>query len=150
MDDEMQKPEESAEVPSEQPLDVINLWDLPDPVLRAIAGSLANDDNARIGLTLWVRGLLVSGQALGPRPFFNQISGWVEELGTGEGVSGMVSTLKMIGETMYSEDIEAGRPMFVHLVDARSLPGPHFISTPFMRIRIESIDAFMIGEIKSS
>lgn len=113
----------------------------PDEVLVAIAG-LA-EKGISVGLTLTVGGAVIAGMPVSAAEYFQRLSSPIAagfDRISGEDAIDISAHFEKLGT-----ELDHGR--FIHLIDAALIDGPAKIHTEQSgwRIRLSSVDAFMVG-----
>jgi hypothetical protein len=137
-----------------------------DPLLRALVALIdkAHKSGAEIGITLNVRGTLVSGLLVSGRSYFEGVGRDFLTLGSGDLRlrAAMDNILSTVGASVYpAEENQGGealhldtRSLFIHLKNARfvhpnsrALPTNHGV---WWRGRISSVDGFAFGVLSNA
>lgn len=132
---------------------------LPEPLpgdwlLRKLV-DLVNHVDVRIGITLCVQGMLVSGDLVGGETYLKQLGhnlseGFSTATG-GKGDGGFKEELSRMAERVYAKDRVPAPPEYVHLVDTRIFsPGGEPIPNNqgmLFRARIAEVGAFSVGKL---
>lgn len=122
-----------------------------DIYLELLAGmaerSARRDDVEKqfsLGITLTVRGILVSGTMVGRTRWFRELDETY-----GETLVGLTSSLRETNETLSERDADEIEEHRIHLINARHYPGgsPVPASGTFWRGQISSIDGWSLGTL---
>lgn len=120
-----------------------------DLALEILCSAVATHPDNHIGVTLSVAGSIVTGDLVGPRTWWNQLTAAYPEAGYITDIS--KGFLKSLGE---GDDMPDGWvPDIVHLTNARYLTGNQVIpsGSPYMfwRGQITEVDGWSFGALKA-
>jgi hypothetical protein len=114
-----------------------------------------NESGLEVGLTLTVKGAVISGITVSMKRFFEENAAMIRSAGKGtlseessESLAqGFESLLELVAERDANEPNFKAPPAFVHLRDACYLLDPHTLSSPavWWRGRLSEVDGFSIG-----
>ncbi len=132
---------------------VVDSDNVADASLNFISIIVEASDSARVGITLFVGGAVISGDLISRKVYLQNFK------------QNMISTLKFADEEVqtkltettstYFDDLiernEEGGMTFIHLDDVQYYDGdtPHDIKPGQLRIRVSSIDGFLLGRRKA-
>ena len=139
-------------------------WNEPDFLLSYLVSSLVNLGGAPVGITLMVKGTILSGTLMSEREYLDTISGLMQQQ-VRDALSGMTPEdremaekafdFRDMAEDFYPEDEDDDKPgpeplYFLHLRNPLVISPQPVISfssgvLPVMRIRLANIDGWMLG-----
>ena len=124
----------------------------PSPdVLVQLLVQTANAGGLKAGVTLWVGGLIVSGELVGMADYIEGVARELEN--TGDGGKTLADVYRKLGESWLSnlKDDDAPPPQLIHLSNAKTYaPGGTAIPTSrgvWWRGRLNSVDGWCFGEL---
>ena len=129
--------------------------------LLAVFVRLANDSNVSVGITLVVKGALVSGETISGSRYFEELG---KQLGAASGISeeDMADIWRPVVDNLYSKtepdegaDADAGHnPGFIHLKNVRIFQAATSLPTSqegvLWRGRLTEVDGFILGQLGST
>ncbi|WP_380180984.1 gas vesicle accessory protein GvpU [Kalamiella sp. sgz302252] len=134
-----------------EPSEMTNVFasKMRDADLNFIA-NIASKLGVGLGVTLFVKGALVTGNTISGKEYYEQIVEFFGETQEGSVEQAIANYFKRTGEAYYTpEDDEASVPLnFLHLKDVSFRLGSEQFSqhkNGLLRIKIEEIDGFMLG-----
>ena len=125
--------------------------------------TLADDQGLSVSVTLYVQGLIISGQLIGTKEYLEGLAEQLEQHGRAvrpqakDVLDGFVRAFRELAETegtdrearlLNGEDtVPSDRSRYIHLMNARAITsdGGRF-HTAWWRGRIERVDGFAFGE----
>lgn len=119
--------------------------------------ALANEGPLEFGVTLYVEGLIVSGQLVGGKKYFSEFAREFSDAypGDDEARSNVRAAFESNGDIYdHEQNDELPPPQFIHLIDARCYhqngqPLPSNRGTPW-RGRINAVSGFNLGRLSES
>lgn len=111
-------------------------------------------------VTVWLNGAIISGTIISGKQFFKEVGQGFADAALGD--SDAADLQRSLGQTYqgYSQlyeqdppsDLKTFKPTYLHLKGARTFVGANFIvpsgAGGLLRVRISSVDAFMMGELQ--
>ncbi len=158
-------------------IDLSAYWQEPDFLLAELVSLLANRANSQLGITLLVKGAILTGTLVGERDYLNRVNTMFKQMARESLVKPTKDDLASIDDAFgfdelvednYTDESDAGdeeaeaaaEPEFVepspirhlHLKDPVLIyPGATLSFTesalPILRIRLAAIDGWMLGRI---
>jgi hypothetical protein len=130
-----------------------------DEVLRLLVQEINSSAALEVGVTLSVRGLLISGVAVGWRAYYKGMSAYLRSAARGsdaEKVAGHIASIfdGLVQQQDTAEEsnpiLKDSPPSFIHLRDARVLLGSESVPRQqgmWWRSRLSEIDGFTVGTL---
>jgi hypothetical protein len=122
-----------------------------DPVLSVLTSTFA-ENGVEIGITINVKGTLVSGQLISKDQYFKCIT---QELSSVENGDLLAKNFSLINELINERESELEKkplPEFIHLKNARFFSGGNLVPSNqgvYWRGRLTEIDGFNLGTLSS-
>lgn len=133
---------------------VVDNDNIADGSLSFVDLIVGASDSARVGVTLFVGGAVISGDLVSRKVYlqnFKQNMLNTLKLTDGEAQAKLVETTTAYFDNLIEQDDKGGMT-FIHLDDVQYYDGgtPHDIKPANLRIRVSSIDGFVLGRRKSN
>jgi hypothetical protein len=148
-------PEEAA--PADGPQAVEDIHAMPDPILSVMAAALSRFESAEIGLTLYLPGLVISGIAVSPNRFFEEMADWLAREGAEDFAENFARpTAEMFRtpdtEPAEEEQDEPSLTDFIHLRAARVFTSGSDRPLPetLWRGRLSHVSGWSLGTMRAS
>ena len=140
-------------------------WDEPDLLLSYLVSSLVNLGGAPVGITLMVKGMVISGTLMSEREYLETLTGIMQQQ-VKDALSGLSQKDREMAEKAFdfrdmaedfypegedeTDDDEPEPLFFLHLRNPTVISPQPVISfssgvLPVMRIRLANIDGWMLG-----
>jgi hypothetical protein len=128
------------------PTAVMDVNTAPDPILRAMAETAAEDKSFELGLTLHVSGIVVSGLMVSPETFFENLAAWLSANG---GESFANSFAKPTADLIADDPHGSAWTDFIYLRNAQVFASGSAEPLPksFWRGRLTHVSAWSIGSL---
>jgi hypothetical protein len=122
----------------------------PDRFLSALVQVLEASRGNWVGVTLSVKGLVVSGVAVSSSEYLRGVAAELREAGGQDGAQSVAEALEGLAGTIdQARDTPetSARPEFIHLKNARILAGSQMVppSGMWWRARLSEVDGFTVG-----
>lgn len=130
-----------------------------DELLRVLVRLINSASGLEVGLTLAVKGLLISGTAISWRDYYKGTAGYIRDATRGSESEGVADSIASIFDALVEgqEKLEAedptakdAPPNFIHLKQARVFTGADPIPREqgmWWRGRLSEVDGFTVGNV---
>jgi hypothetical protein len=113
---------------------------------------LANEGGLGFTITLNVGGLVVTGDVIGGKQYFEEFGKLFSQgipADRADVRASVENSYKQVGEDVYSQQSEWWQVGYIHLKNASVWIGSHMTPPTLWRARISSVDSFMVGRLNN-